>query len=232
VRRPADLDLAAIRARLAARGLALSSVGTGLSWVDDRLAFASDDAAVRRAAIDRVLEVIEAFSPERPLVIIGTIKGRVAEAKDRATAIDRIRSALRVCCRRARDHGMALTLEAVCRYEQDFLNTVGEVARFIDDVGADNLRAHVDTFHMNIEEESIEASIVRWRDSIGHVHIADSNRLHPGAGHIDFPSIIGALARCGYQGCLAMECLPLPDPVLAAERGFSHVSRVLASLQG
>jgi sugar phosphate isomerase/epimerase len=125
---------------------------------------------------------------------------------------------------------MVLTLESICRYEQDFLNTVAEAVRFIDELKVDNLKAHVDTFHMNIEEQSIESAIVRSGDRIGHVHLADSNRRHPGAGHLHFGSILRALDAARYRGYLAMECLPLPDPAAAAARGFSHIAGLLETL--
>ncbi len=231
LRRPSDLDLPALRARLAERKMALSSVGTGLSYVDDRLTFTSEDASVRRSAVERVLEVIEAFSAAKPLIIIGTIKGKLSEARNRETAVGRMRDALQECCPRARAHGMTLTLEAICRYEQDFLHTVAEVAAFIDTLKLDNLKAHVDTFHMNIEEQSVESSLVRYRDYIGHVHLADSNRRYPGSGHIDFASVFRTLDAVGYQGHLAVECLPLPSPAEAAARSFSYVSGILGTLK-
>jgi sugar phosphate isomerase/epimerase len=100
---------------------------------------------------------------------------------------------------------MALTLESICRYEQDFLNTVADATRFIDELKVDNLKAHLDTFHMNIEEESIENTIVRCKDYIGHVHLADSNRWHPGCGHkglLPYHRAAGHCAGMMLGGCL------------------------------
>ena len=46
-----------------------------------------------------------------------------------------------------------------------------------------------------------------------HFHVADSNRWHPSAGHLDFMSILRALAETGYQGWVSGEFLPLPHAV-------------------
>ena len=43
-----------------------------------------------------------------------------------------------------------------------------------------------DFFHMGIEEVDIAASIRANRQHLVYVHVADSNRLQPGRGHLDF----------------------------------------------
>ncbi len=48
----------------------------------------------------------------------------------------------------------------------------------------------LDTFHMNIEEADICLSMEKYVKKLGYFHVADSNRLYPGAGHIDFSSIV------------------------------------------
>jgi sugar phosphate isomerase/epimerase len=40
----------------------------------------------------------------------------------------------------------------------------------------DNLKLLPDTFHMNIEEKSIEESLIEAKQYIGYIHFADSNR--------------------------------------------------------
>jgi sugar phosphate isomerase/epimerase len=38
------------------------------------------------------------------------------------------------------------------------------------------------------------------------VQVSDSNRLEPGAGHLDWSAFLAALASIGYVGDLAAEC--------------------------
>jgi len=63
-----------------------------------------------------------------------------------------------------------------------------------------------DFFHMNIEEADIAASIRAAGQHIVHVHVADSNRLQPGKGHLDFRPGFAALKESGYDGYLGIEC--------------------------
>ena len=73
----------------------------------------------------------------------------------------------------------------------------------IERVGAPNLGLLLDTFHMNIEEPFIEDSIRQAGDCIFHFHVADSNRWHPGAGHLDFAScLVPAVCNRLHRFCL------------------------------
>ncbi len=83
----------------------------------------------------------------------------------------------------------------------------------------------LDTYHMNIEEPSIETSIRAAGPRIYHFHVADSNRWPPGGGHLDFAAILRALAATGYGGFVSGEFLPAPDAATAAQRGLAASPR-------
>ncbi|HET9558298.1 MAG TPA: TIM barrel protein [Actinomycetota bacterium] len=53
---------------------------------------------------------------------------------------------------------------------------------------------------------------VAARDLDGHVHVDDTNRLQPGAGHMDFRSVFDALAAVGYDDWLTFECRLRGEP--------------------
>jgi sugar phosphate isomerase/epimerase len=69
-----------------------------------------------------------------------------------------------------------------------------------------------DFFHMSIEEADIAASLRAAREYLVHVHLADSNRLQPGAGHTDFAGAFGALRDMSFDGYMVMECGIRGDP--------------------
>jgi len=79
---------------------------------------------------------------------------------------------------------------------------------------------------MNIEEPCIEASIRAAGDRIFHFHVADSNRWHPGAGHLDFGSILRALRDTGYNGYVSGEFMPMPDADTGARRAIEYLRRI------
>jgi sugar phosphate isomerase/epimerase len=81
---------------------------------------------------------------------------------------------------------------------------------------------------MNIEEDDLGEAIRRANDYLAHVHLADSNRAHPGAGHTDFAPAFGALREIGFDGYLAMECSVRGD----AQTVLPQVTRRLRALMG
>jgi sugar phosphate isomerase/epimerase len=108
------------------------------------------------------------------------------------------------------------------------INTVESGLRFLERIAADNAGLLLDTFHMNIEEASFEQSIRMAGDRIFHVHVADSNRWYPGAGHIPFVDILAGLQHVGYDGFVSAEILPQPDPDTAARETISFFNAVSA----
>jgi sugar phosphate isomerase/epimerase len=69
-----------------------------------------------------------------------------------------------------------------------------------------NVRAMGDVFHMNIEEPDLGVALVEAGEMLAYVHLADSQRLEPGQGHLDFASVFDGLHRLGYDGWASMEC--------------------------
>ena len=80
----------------------------------------------------------------------------------------------------AGDNGVTLAIEPLNRFETYFINIAADAVKLAKDVGHPNVKVHLDTFHMNIEEPAIEASICTCGESIFHFHVADSNRWYPG----------------------------------------------------
>jgi sugar phosphate isomerase/epimerase len=103
----------------------------------------------------------------------------------------------------ARDAGVPIFLEPLNRYEQHLVNRLEQGVAFAEQVG-DGVGIMADLFHMNIEEADIAASIRAAGPHI--VHVADSNRLQPGKGHLDFRPGFAALKEAGYDGYLGIEC--------------------------
>ncbi|MGH3146387.1 MAG: sugar phosphate isomerase/epimerase family protein [Rubrobacter sp.] len=101
--------------------------------------------------------------------------------------------------------GVPIFLEPLNRYEQHLVNRLEQGVAF-----AERARSGVgimaDFFHMNIEEADIAASIRAAGPHIVYVHVADSNRLQPGRGHLDFSPGFAALKEVGYDGYLGIEC--------------------------
>jgi sugar phosphate isomerase/epimerase len=216
IRDPAVLDMGRVAAVVREAGLTVSALGTGQAYLRDGLSLSSTDPQVQRRAGERLLDHVSAARRLDCLVIIGLIRGRQDEGLQ--PTIRRFLQGLRPVLDAASAAGVRLVIEPINRYESDFLNTVEDTLELIDASGAQHLGVLADTFHMNIEEVSIERAMERAAPRLWHVHVADSNRWAPGFGHLDFGAIYAALARLGYAGFLSGEVLPKPTPEEAARQ--------------
>jgi len=77
--------------------------------------------------------------------------------------------------------------------------------RFVKEVGCPNVEVMLDTFHMNIEEQSIAGAIRHAGSLLGHFHTGECNRMVPGQGRMPWREIGEALRDIGYQGYVVME---------------------------
>ena len=128
--------------------------------------------------------------------------------------------------------GVRLALEPLNRYESDIVNNAEEGLALVEEVGHKSLGLLLDTFHMNIEEAQYDTAIrsAARAGRLFHIHLGDSNRLAPGQGHLDFPTILASLRAVDYRGYLSAELLAHPDGDAAAAKTAQHM-RELASAQ-
>jgi len=101
--------------------------------------------------------------------------------------------------------GINLCLEVLNRFENHVLNTAQEGVAFVREVGKPNVKVHLDTFHMNIEENSFAEAIRTAGPLLGHFHTGENNRRVPGKGLLPWHEIGGALREIGYDGAVVME---------------------------
>jgi sugar phosphate isomerase/epimerase len=228
IRDPRVIDAEALASLVAAHGLAVPAIGTGQAWGEERLSYSDPDPAVRRAAIERTVAHIAVAQRLDALIIIGLLRGQVQPGVSHAQAMDWTAAALAECCAEAAKAGVRIAVEPINRYETSLVKTGAEGLALIARVGADNLGLLFDTFHANIEERSIEASLAAAGDRLFHVHVADSNRWYPGAGHLDFARIVAVLAQMGYGGYVSGEFMPRPDADTAAQRAIGHLRSLVA----
>jgi sugar phosphate isomerase/epimerase len=223
VRDPALVNAGELERVISSNGLVVPAIGTGQAWGEEGLSFTSDDETIRRAAIERISSHIPLAAHLDAVVILGLIRGITPEGQTHERSMEFLVEAIRACAAAAAGTGVRFALEPMNRYETDLIHSAAQGLDLIDRVGADNFGLLLDTFHMNIEDAVIEDSIRAAGDRIFHFHVADSNRWHPGAGHLDFRSILAVLAETGYQGYVSGEFMPFPDADTGARRAIAHL---------
>ena len=114
-------------------------------------------------------------------------KPTTPKARENAT------NSLRRLAQVAKSKGITIGLEPVNRYESNLLNTGRQALDMIEAIGEDNVKVHLDIYHMNIEEQDLVSPVIECGDKLGYVHIGASHRGPLGTGNVDFDSFFGAL---------------------------------------
>jgi D-psicose/D-tagatose/L-ribulose 3-epimerase len=179
----------------------------------------SDDPAVRKAAYEHMLKVVDCCARVGATVLagphevaLGVFTGTGVTDAQWSRSVEHIRRVAEY----AAGANVLLTEEVVNRFELYHLNTMAQAIRFVDDVGHPNCRIHLDTFHANIEEKQPGQAIRSAGSRIGYVHISENDRGVPGSGHVLWDETFAALNDIGYDGWLTVESFGNGLPNLAA----------------
>lgn len=210
------LDVARTRELLETAGLAVAC-SRGLAFDAD---VSSDDTKVVERGARLLAESLAATAGLGGRVLTGALYSalgkyaRPVTARGRANAV----SVLTMLAREAGRRGVALGLEVCNRYETNVVNTARQALALADDIGEDNVFVHLDTYHMNIEEDDLVRPVREVGDRLGYVHVGENHRGLLGSGHLDFTGFFHALADIGYRGPVTFESFS--SAVLAP--GLSH----------
>lgn len=126
-------------------------------------------------------------------------------AADKAEDWKRSVEGMQILAPIAAQYDINMGMEVLNRFENHILNTAEEGVAFVKEVGMDNVKVMLDTFHMNIEESSIGDAIRTAGNLLGHFHTGECNRMVPGKGRTPWREIGDALRDVGYDGAVVME---------------------------
>lgn len=129
-----------------------------------------------------------------------------ASGFDKAADTERSVKNMRRLADLAADRGVTLCMESLNRFEGYMINESNEDVDYVKAVDKPNVKAMLDTFHMNIEEDSLTGAIEKTKGFLGHFHVGEANRRCPYAGgRMDWAAIGDALRGIGYDGYVVME---------------------------
>ncbi|HYE68715.1 MAG TPA: sugar phosphate isomerase/epimerase family protein [Anaerovoracaceae bacterium] len=125
---------------------------------------------------------------------------------DKSGDMDRSIRNMRTLASMAEDFGITLCMESLNRHEGYLINTARECVDYVESVGAKNVKVMLDTYHMNMEEDSFKEAILTAGPLLGHLHVGENNRRLPGQGRIiPWQEIGEALREISFQGTVVME---------------------------
>lgn len=223
-RENANLDLDKINKTCNDLNMKIAAIVTGRLHNEEGVTLVDDDIAKLNLAMNGLKEYVDMAQALNTNIIIGWIRGNIPDANDFNKYERRLAENISEVALYALERNVKVFIEAINRYEINFLNTGKEVMDFIVNYNIPNTYVHLDTFHMNIEEEDIFDTIKYCSSKLGYIHFADSNRKYPGAGHLDFNKILETLEEINYTGCISIECLPKPSGEEAAKMAIERIT--------
>lgn len=197
-------DDRAVKKRLEDAGLDAVTSTVLLNGTD----ITSPDPEIRRRGVAYLKACVEATAAIGKTNLSGVLYSQ--HVKDAGQAPDEAEwdyaaEGLGEAARYAQDYGVVLGLEPVNRYESNLINTCAQARSLKDRVGEPNIKIHLDTYHMNIEEKSFyEATKLAGADLI-HYHLCENDRGIPGTGLVNWDDVFRALAELNYDGYAALE---------------------------
>ncbi|HIW73417.1 MAG TPA: TIM barrel protein [Firmicutes bacterium] len=196
----------ALREEAEAEGIQLTCC-MGLDPAHD---VSSPDESVRREGVKYVGTVLDCIHEIGSHVFSGINYAywpiRIAADYDyKMAARERSLVSLREILKKAEDYGIAYCLEVVNRFEQCILNCAAEGVAYLRELESPAAKLLLDTFHMNIEEDSLGDAIRSAKGVLGHFHIGECNRKTPGTGRMPWREIFSALRDIDYTGAVVME---------------------------
>jgi 5-keto-L-gluconate epimerase len=216
---PAQFDEQRVRRSLCAVGYTMCAFQTGSTYATRGNCLCATNESVRRRTIDLLHSFVDLAARWRgdcpsfrvsengtvplgaqPVVVFGSLQGRLSDEPDRLAGAARILDALCEVGQHATQQGVTLAFEPVQHGEVGFHNTIAEVAAVVRGLNLSGVRMMVDTFHMNIEERDMLLPLAGIRDILAHVHLSETNRDVLGSAHWPTAAFLAELERQDYIG--------------------------------
>ncbi|RYF71150.1 MAG: sugar phosphate isomerase/epimerase [Cytophagaceae bacterium] len=181
----------------------------------------SDDAAIRKNGFNYIVDCLRIAEDMGSPIFTGPVYSAVGKTRlvsderklqERTWCIENLREVGEI----AKSCGVVVGVEPLNRFETDMVNTADQALSLVNEIGHSSIKISLDTFHNNIEEKSIPATIRKiGRELLCHVQGNESDRGTPGTGNVDWLGINDALTEIGYDGAVVIETFGAPSEELA-----------------
>ena len=188
------------------------SYGIGLTPDND---VSSPDEHIRQNGIRFMKRMIVAVNEMCGEMIGGTVHSCWPSilpegAPDKKIYLQQSIKSMKELVKVAEDNNVILNVEVINRFEQFLLNTCDEAVNYVEEIDSAYCGILLDTFHMNIEEDSIGGAILKAGKHLNALHIGETNRKPPGVGRMPWTEIKNALDAINFTGSVVME--PFVNP--------------------
>jgi D-psicose/D-tagatose/L-ribulose 3-epimerase len=191
----------------------------------------SPESGVRRSAVENLKRIVDIANTLKVKIVGGVIYAAWGYKTNRPPTEQEWQwslECLREVARYARESGeVVLAVEVINRYVTHFLNIAEDAVRYCRETGMGNVKVHLDSFHMMIEEESFAKAIrCCGREYLAYFHTCESHRGIPGTGLVPWRETFDTLREVGYDSPLVIESY---DPKFVRAACNSCIWRSFAS---
>jgi sugar phosphate isomerase/epimerase len=222
-RDPQKFDWEKIRKTTEEYGLSVCALATGREFNENRLWLLDPDANARRTAINKLKLHIDLAGVLGSMVIVGSMRKDIPDFSRYDYYLGLHNEAISELAEYAAPKGVTIVLENILTFTSNFMCTAKQTADAVRMIGKENVRTHLDSFSMLMEDNEIAESYEYSAPELAYVHFSDSARLYPGGGNVNFFEHMKALQGVGYKGWVTIECIPWPDEFTCAKRSLDYL---------
>jgi D-psicose/D-tagatose/L-ribulose 3-epimerase len=187
----------------------ISSISCCVAMSPDR-DLIDPDPKVRQNGVDYVKASIDGLAMLGGKNLVGPFYSAVGRtwqqsAEEREHDLQILVEILKDLANYAGEKGVVLGVEPINRFETSFITTADQAIELVDRVNHPACKIMLDTFHMNIEENSLGDAIRKVGPRLVQVHSNENNRGTPGAGHVPWKEVAQALKDIKFDGVMVIE---------------------------
>ena len=195
------------------------------------------DAGVRQTTQNYLKELIDLCGDLGGKVLVhGSPQQRnVKEGWDPIDTWNFAKETFQICAETAQAQGVYYCLEALTPADTNFINTIDEALRMVNEIDHPNFQTMLDcrSIHAGVKSELprvLQAALGTGK--LRHVHVNDPNGRGPGFGNLQFTPLLKVLHDADYQGYISVEVFDFaPDPQTIASRSLGYLRGILESIE-
>jgi fructoselysine 3-epimerase len=157
----------------------------------------------RRTTLDHYKEVVDlAADLGAPLVLY--IAGWLVFGTTREEGFKYSKDCLAEVARHAATRGVTIVVEPTSA-DSNLIETADDALELMRAADQSNVKVMFDTYHVMYRNEVSSDYVYAMAPHLAHIHCADTDRLAPGDGEVNWRSVLQAVKDVGYDGYLTME---------------------------
>ncbi len=225
-----DADIERVKKTLRSFRLAIDALSSVPNWSREPVSML--DPAQREnllREVEKNILVAKKLEVPRLLLMSGNAIPERTYEQQWASLVESGKRAAELAAR----HNVTLIIEPLnnkVNHKGYFLATCVDGLRLVREVDNPHLRLLFDIYHEQVQIGNVIRTIQEAAPVTEVFHVADNpGRNDPGTGELNYPNIYRAIAKTGFRGHIAMEYLPLGDPVKSLIKAVDEMRAALAA---